>query len=426
MENKTKWKFTQVFGDKFSVDKVASEDIISALSFEKSGNFLAVGDRAGRLILFQRNLHTKSKTPFNEFIYLTEIQSHYKEFDFLQSTDIEERINCVEWINQPGENMLLLSANDKTIKLWKVSNKQVKKSEKFMSRMSINHASLKLPKLKLVDQSFCPSLKRTFPNLHSYHIHSLSLSNNDSTFMSADDMSVLLWDLEQLKNTYALVNIKPPSMNDLTEVVTSAIFSPVNEAHFALGTSKGLIKLFDTRESSRFVNNGVVFEDEAAKRNKNLFTDIIASIADIKFSADGNSLIARDYLNVKVWDPRKTKEPVRTIKLFEPINSKLYEVYEKDHIFDKFNLSLSGDGKSFVSGFYNNYFHVCDIEGTKNTQFELNFNKKTISKTIPPNYFENLGSSFDFSKKVFKSAWNPAHDCLVLASLNCLFIYNAL
>ena len=98
MDTSKKWKFTQVFGDKFSADKVANEDIISALAFDKSGDYLTVGDRAGRLILFQRNLHTKSKTPFNEFVYLTEIQSHYKEFDFLQSTDIEEKINCIEWL----------------------------------------------------------------------------------------------------------------------------------------------------------------------------------------------------------------------------------------------------------------------------------------------------------------------------------------
>ena len=98
MENK-KWKFTQVFGDKYSADKVANEDIISALKFDNSGNHLAVGDRAGRLIFFHRSLHTKSKTPFNEFMYLTELQSHYKEFDFLQSTDVEEKISCIEWIN---------------------------------------------------------------------------------------------------------------------------------------------------------------------------------------------------------------------------------------------------------------------------------------------------------------------------------------
>lgn len=426
MEPSKKWKFTQVFGDKFSADKVANEDIISALAFDKSGNYLSVGDRAGRLILFQRNLHTKSKMPFNEFVYLTEIQSHYKEFDFLQSTDIEEKINCIEWINQPNENMLILSANDKTIKLWKIANKVVKKTEKFQSRAGMTLQSLKMPKMKVIEQNHYPSLKRTFPSLHGYHIHSLSQNLNGTSFLSSDDLSVLLWDLEEMKVAHGLINIKPASINELTEVITSAVFNQVNESLFAVGTSKGILKLFDTRESARFSTNGVFYCDENLKKNKNLFTDIVSSIADLKFSADGGQIITRDYLTTKVWDQRKTKEPVKTIKLFEPFNSKLYDVYEQDIIFDKFNIGLSPDGHSFVTGFYNNYFHICDLEGTRNTQFELNFNKKTISKNIPPNYFETLSNSFDLTKKVSKAVWNPVHECVVLASLNCLFIYNSI
>ena len=424
MENGKKWKFTQVFGDKFTADKVANEDIISALSFDKSGDYLTVGDRAGRLILFQRNLHTKSKTPFNEFVYLTEIQSHYKEFDFLQSTDIEEKINCIEWINAPNENLMILSANDKTIKLWKITNKAAKKSEKFPTRTGLTQQNLKMPKLKTLEQNLYPSLKRSFPSLHNYHIHSLSMNPNGTHFISSDDLSVLLWDLEELKVSHGLINIKPPSLNELTEVITSAVFNHVNESLFAVGTSKGILKLFDTRESARFANNGVFFADEALKKNKNLFTDIVSSIADLKFSVDGNQITTRDYLCTKVWDQRKSKEPVKVVKLFEPFNAKLYDVYEQDIIFDKFNLGLSPDGKSFVTGFYNNYFHIGDLEGTKNTQFELNFNKKTISKNISPNYFETLSSNFDLTKKVSKAVWNPVHDCVVLASLNCLFIYN--
>lgn len=426
MEPSKKWKFTQVFGDKFSADKVANEDIISALAFDKSGNYLSVGDRAGRLILFQRNLHTKSKMPFNEFVYLTEIQSHYKEFDFLQSTDIEEKINCIEWINQPNENMLILSANDKTIKLWKIANKVVKKTEKFQSRAGMTLQSLKMPKMKVIEQNHYPSLKRTFPSLHGYHIHSLSQNLNGTSFLSSDDLSVLFWDLEEMKVAHGLINIKPASINELTEVITSAVFNQVNESLFAVGTSKGILKLFDTRESARFSTNGVFYCDENLKKNKNLFTDIVSSIADLKFSADGGQIITRDYLTTKVWDQRKTKEPVKTIKLFEPFNSKLYDVYEQDIIFDKFNIGLSPDGHSFVTGFYNNYFHICDLEGTRNTQFELNFNKKTISKNIPPNYFETLSNSFDLTKKVSKAVWNPVHECVVLASLNCLFIYNSI
>ena len=426
MESKPKWKFTQVFGDKFSADKVANEDIISALNFDRSGNYLAVGDKAGRLILFERNLHTKSKTPFNEFVYQTEIQSHHKEFDFLQSVDIEEKINCIEWINQPDENPMILSANDKTVKLWKLSQKVIKRSEKFPSRAGMTLGNLKMPKLKTIEQTTCPSLKRTFPNLHGYHIHTVSLCANHTNFISADDLSVFLWDLEHMKSTHAFINIKPPSLNELTEVVTTACFSPAIDYNFAVGTSKGNLKLFDTRESARFANNGVIFEDEALKKNKNVFTDIVSSISDVKFINDGSQLVSRDYLNTKLWDPRRPKEPLRVIKFFEPLNSKLYEVYEKDHIFDKFNLGISRNGKQFVTGLYNNYFHICDLDGSKNTQFELNFNKKTISKAIPANYFETLPTTFDFNKKVFKTAWNPEHDCIVLASLNCLFIYNSI
>jgi serine/threonine-protein phosphatase 2A regulatory subunit B len=106
--------------------------------------------------------------------------------------------------------------------------------------------------------------------------------------LSGDDLSILLWDLENLKTTHALMMIKPPSMNELTEVITTATFSNQNESLFAVGTSKGILKLFDVRESAKFMNNGILFEDEGLKKNKNLFTDIISSIADVKFASDGN------------------------------------------------------------------------------------------------------------------------------------------
>ena len=50
-----------------------------------------------------------------------EFQSHEPEFDYLKSLEIEEKINTVVWGQTSGGNRLLLSTNDKTIKLWKVS-----------------------------------------------------------------------------------------------------------------------------------------------------------------------------------------------------------------------------------------------------------------------------------------------------------------
>ena len=423
MENKQKWKFTQVFGDKFSADKVANEDIISVISFDSQGNYLAVGDRAGRLILFQRNLHTRSKTPFNEFVYLTEIQSHFKEFDCLQSVDIDEKINCIEWISQPDEALMLLTSNDKTIKFWKIQNKLVKKAEKVNKNIS-QKSVLKIPKMKPIDKSFCPSLKRVFPNLHTYHIHSLSLCKDQITFLSSDDLGVFLWDLENNKNSFSLVNIKPASMNELNEVITVSKFSTHQDTLFGYGTSKGLLKLYDIRESSK-AEKGIIFEDKISKKTKNLFTDIIASISDFQFLKD-QQLVTRDYLSIKTWDIRKQNEPIKNIQLYESMTSKLYDVYEKDHIFDKFSLAISGDKGMIATGFYNNYFHMLDIYSGQNMMYELNFNKKTICKNISPGYNEPISNNFDFNKKVIKLAWNPKHSCLVLSSLNCLFIYNGI
>ena len=62
--------------------------------------------------------------PF-EYRYLTEFQSHEPEFDYLKSLEIEEKINKVRWCNPSGGSRMLLSTNDKTIKLWKASQSSI-------------------------------------------------------------------------------------------------------------------------------------------------------------------------------------------------------------------------------------------------------------------------------------------------------------
>jgi hypothetical protein len=56
-----------------------------------------------------------------EYRYLTEFQSHEPEFDYLKSLEIEEKINKVKWCRTSCGSRMLLSTNDKTIKLWRVN-----------------------------------------------------------------------------------------------------------------------------------------------------------------------------------------------------------------------------------------------------------------------------------------------------------------
>ena len=86
-----------------------------------------------------------SSTPPFEYRYLTEFQSHEPEFDYLKSLEIEEKINKVRWARRnvagaetastspsssscaagSANGRLLLSTNDKTIKLWRVYDRRV-------------------------------------------------------------------------------------------------------------------------------------------------------------------------------------------------------------------------------------------------------------------------------------------------------------
>lgn len=43
------------------------------------------------------------------------------------------------------------------------------------------------------------------------------------------------------------------------------------------------------------------FEEQEAPGSRSFFTEIIASISDIKFGKDGRYILSRDYMTLKVW-----------------------------------------------------------------------------------------------------------------------------
>jgi serine/threonine-protein phosphatase 2A regulatory subunit B len=155
-------------------------------------------------------------------------------------------------------------------------------------------------------------------------------------------------------------------------------------------------------------NTAITFAEKEDPSKKNFFTEIVASISEACFAKNGRYVYSRDFLTVKVWDVNMNNKPVVTIPIFEPLKSKLCELYENECIFDKFSISSSWDSNYFLTGNFNNTFHLIDRNGEANTQFELNFNKKTVSKIIPHKYFENLGSNYDFSRKVLRTAYHPS------------------
>lgn len=45
------------------------------------------------------------------------------------------------------------------------------------------------------------------------------------------------------------------------------------------------------------------FEEQEAPGSRSFFTEIIASISDIKFGKNGRYILSRDYMTLKVWIP---------------------------------------------------------------------------------------------------------------------------
>ncbi|KAL8537718.1 hypothetical protein ACS0TY_012748 [Phlomoides rotata] len=401
------WKFSQVFGERAAGEEVQEVDIISAIEFDKSGDHLATGDRGGRVVLFERT-DTKehggnrrdlermdySASRHPEFRYKTEFQSHEPEFDYLKSLEIEEKINKIRWCQTANGALFLLSTNDKTIKYWKVQEKKVKKiseinidpskaggngsipsssassnpkqflangnsSDRSYNSLSNDLSfppggilSLRLPVVTSSETSLVARCRRVYAHAHDYHINSISNNSDGETFISADDLRINLWNLEISNQSFNIVDVKPANMEDLTEVITSAEFHPTHCNTLAYSSSKGSIRLIDLRQSALCDSHSKLFEEQEAPGSRSFFTEIIASISDVKFARDGRYLLSRDYMTLKLWDINMDSGPVSTFQVHEYLRPKLCDLYENDSIFDKFECCLSGDGRRVATGSY--------------------------------------------------------------------------
>ena len=81
----------------------------ATVEFDHTGDYLATGDKGGRVVLFERN-ETKKGC---EYKFYTEFQSHEPEFDYLKSLEIEEKINKIRWCKRQNAAHFLLSTNGK-------------------------------------------------------------------------------------------------------------------------------------------------------------------------------------------------------------------------------------------------------------------------------------------------------------------------
>ena len=322
----------------------------------------------------------------------------------------------------------MLSTNDKTIKLWrmKISTKRQYES----SRKAVSKGELRIPASKIVSEDWEATVRRTFSNAHNYHINSLSQSPDGEHFLSSDDLRVNVWNAELNTVSFSIVDIKPPNIDDLNEVITHAEFHPLIPDLFLTSSSKGMIHMCDIRQNSLFEKCATKFEIFIDPAKKHFFSEIINSISSATFSKDGMYIYSRDYLSVKVWDVRNQQKPVRSLQVTDYMEKKLCDLYESESVFDKFELRASPCSNYVLTGAYNNNAHVIDVEGNANVTLEASFNHKRAKQCGHVRYYggkklQALSSTPpNLGRKVMQCDWHPHENIVAIANHNCIFLLN--
>ena len=409
------WKFVQSFGDDNSSDGQhrnththqqhlhhslcstaltpplplsAADDLVTTVEFDETGDFLAVGDKAGRICIFDCHTSPPPPPPSHhpnvrppppplylplEYKFYTEFQSHEPEFDCLKSLEIEEKINCIRWAKRSSSGHFLLATNDKTIKLWKVWEKKIKarrdtlqpkqrSAANFVTASPAHHHQLHIPRLTHSQTITTASPKRVYANAHGFHVHSISLNSDGQTFISADDLRLNLWHVDVANEAFNIVDLKPTNLEELTEVITSATFHPQHCNLLLYSSSRGAIRLVDLRDNALCDQHAKQLEADDDIATKSFFSEIISSISDCRFSgSEGRYVVSRDYLTVKLWDLHMEAKPVLSIPVHDLLKTHLCDLYENDCIFDRFNLDVNAQGTRGVTGSYNNHFVLFDL-----------------------------------------------------------------
>ena len=341
---------------------------------------------------------------------------------------------------------------DKTIKLWKVKERQVQAVvENNMSiAQKLLSTDVRLPLMlpKLVDRSSviaaCP--RKIYSNAHAYHIHSTSLNSDDETFLSADDLRVNLWNLNNVEQSFNVVDMKPASIEELTEVITTALFHPQHCNLFAFGTSKGFVKLCDMRAAALCDRHAKVFRGTEVG-GSSFFSELISSISDLQFNNSGRYFASRDFMTLKVWDLAMESSPIKTIPVHDVVKPRLCDLYESDNIFDKFECAWNWNDEIIGTGSYSNFMRMASAKpgdfGSDLVQADKSIFRSRKSASKSRALLNSGGSSsssngsilgagnrldegpdLDVERKLLHLSMHPRENTVAIAALSNLFIFS--
>ena len=396
-------------------------DIITAIEYNKAGDWMAAADKGGRVVIFRKNNSAKSKSSRDSLTCIPhfQFQAFEVEFDFLKSLDIETKINKIRFYEIPNK-LALFTANDRTIKFWKLSERS--EHDAIAVKALKQGKGLQLPRKKRSGPATSATTCRVYNNAHAYHINSLDICNDAATFLSADDLRINMWNIERSDTAFNLVDFKPSNMTELNEVITCTRYFPQQSNLFHFSTSKGILRVSDLRESACISKYSKTFKDHKATSNgetNGAYTELISAITDVKLSQSERYFAVRDYMTVKIWDMKMERKPVTTITVHDHLEPHLAHLYSSEAIFDKFEVSFSPGDEKILTGSYNNKFYIYDVNNPT----------APIAEASTPDFITDADSdsgdplSFNPSKRNLHYSYHPSGDVVAVAGLAGLHLF---
>ena len=251
-----------------------SAQTLTSLHYDSSLNLLSVGDLHGQVFL---------STPHPDHLSLqSSFTSHTVSFDKDIIQHESDSIVALQALYSLPGSTCLLAANERVVKLWSV-------------------------------QGSLARCRRKFQAGHEFRIHSLSVAASKQAFLTCDDLTLNLWDVERTDCTYKAADHKPNSVKDLREVLLSAAFHHTDPAFLLTTSSAGSVRIADLRVKAKVTPPAIELRRPKGKDSQ--YSDIVCSVTSAAFALEPNLVFSRDFQSAYVWDMRQPVRPISCIRL---------------------------------------------------------------------------------------------------------------
>jgi serine/threonine-protein phosphatase 2A regulatory subunit B len=450
------WRFNQFLGEKLSEEDFKQEEnqsyLISDIKLTNNGEYLIMGDKGGRVIIFKRT-EGRNKL-FPKLNYFFEFAACEKDFDVHKSTEYSEQVRALAILPMMYNDKIdILSCGYRTVKLHRVHNYKIRNYTNYndhknmRNRRGTRHSSgsdsdnyyddeddtttttedtfldhrnrnnigaiengeLNVPQVKSFRYDVTAKCKKCVKIPESSEINSISYNKYTENFIVSDENKILLFNINHTNDAYNVIDMEANQTeeeqnHDLVEKITIAKMSERDAHIFTYGSSSGNIKLCDIRSnsdclkwSSNYIDEFQNITNSGFNLTKTVFSNQIMAVHDILPGLGGNENLfaSRHFLSVNLWDKRNNKAPVSKFLCYEPVIPKLSYLYMKNYLgTDKFSLSCDKSGKHLLTGGYSYMFHCFDIDQKLNTQITIDGCNEKLMNTNVIRKINSKGSCF--------------------------------